>query len=259
MKKRAIILAAVVFFCLMFTGHSVLADTTSGNTIPVPKVNISVGNNATNSPSDYVDNVKMLIMLTILTLLPSIAIMTTSFTRIVVVFGFLKNAMGTQNAPPSQVIIGLALFLTFFIMTPTISKINQNAVQPYVNNKISQEAAIKAAEKPLKDFMLRQTRQKDLLLFMNEANEDKKTPTDMIPMHVVIPSFIISELRTAFIIGFLLYIPFVIIDFVVASVLMSMGMFMVPPSMISLPFKILLFVMVDGWYLIVKSIILSFS
>lgn len=256
MKKKVCIISALVILCVIFMGHSVQAAT-ANTTIPVPKISLSVDNSS--SPTDYVDNIKILIMMTVLTLLPSIVIMTTSFVRIVVVFGFLKSAMGTQNAPPSQVIIGLALFLTFFIMTPTVTTINTNAVQPYINNTITQDQAIKAGEKPLKDFMLKQTRQKDLLLFMNEAKEDPKTPTDKIPMHVVIPSFMISELKTAFIIGFLIYIPFIIIDFVVASILMSMGMFMVPPSMISLPFKLLLFVMVDGWYMIVKSLILSFS
>ncbi|WP_026881259.1 flagellar type III secretion system pore protein FliP [Clostridium akagii] len=255
MKKKACIISALVLLCVIFMGHSVQAAT--ANSIPVPKISLSVDNAST--PTDYVDNIKILIMMTVLTLLPSIVIMTTSFVRIVVVFGFLKSAMGTQNAPPSQVIVGLALFLTFFIMMPTVTTINNNALQPYINNTITQDQAIKAGEKPLKDFMLKQTRQKDLKLFMEEAKEDSKTPTDKIPMHVVIPSFMISELKTAFIIGFLIYIPFIIIDFVVASILMSMGMFMVPPSMISLPFKLLLFVMVDGWYMIVKSLILSFS
>lgn len=255
MKKKVCVIAALVILSVIFMGHNVQA---APNNIAIPKVNLSIDNNSA-SPTDYVDNIKLLIMLTILTLMPSIIIMTTSFTRIIVVFGFLKSAMGTQNAPPSQVIIGLSLFLTFFIMMPTVTTINNNAVQPYINNKITQEQAIKAGEKPLKDFMLKQTRQKDLKLFMEAAKDDPKTPTDMIPMHVVIPAFIISELKTAFIIGFLIYIPFIIIDFVVASILMSMGMFMVPPAMISLPFKLLLFVMVDGWYMIVKSLILSFS
>lgn len=253
MKKKACIISILILFCIFFIGK----NTYAAPTIPVPKVNVSVDN--ASSPTDYVDNIKLLMMLTVLTLLPSIIIMTTSFTRIIVVLGFLKNALGTQNAPPNQVIIGLALFLTFFIMMPTYTTINNNAIQPYVNNKISQQQAITAGEKPLKEFMLRQTRQKDLQLFMDAAKMDPKTDTDHTPIHVVIPAFIISELKTAFIIGFLLFIPFMIIDFVVASILMSMGMFMVPPAMVSLPFKILLFVMVDGWYLVVKSLILSFS
>ena len=256
MKKKVCIIFVLILLCVVFMGQIAQAAPAS-TTIPVPKISLSVDN--ASSPSDYVDNIKIVIMMTVLTLLPSIVIMTTSFVRIVVVFGFLKSAMGTQNAPPSQVIIGLSLFLTFFIMMPTVTTINNNAVQPYINKTITQSQAITSGEKPLKDFMLRQTRQKDLLLFMNEAKEDPKTPTVKIPMHVVIPAFMISELKTAFIIGFLIYIPFIIIDFVVASILMAMGMFMVPPSMISLPFKLLLFVMVDGWYMIVKSLILSFS
>lgn len=255
MKKKALIIASLVLLSIFFMGHNVQAATNSGST--VPSLNVSLNNSA--SPTDYVNDIKILIMMTVLTLLPSIIIMTTSFTRIIVVFGFLKSAIGTQNAPPSQVLIGLSLFLTFFIMTPTITTINNNAVQPYINNKITQDQAVKAGEKPLKDFMLKQTRQKDLDLFLSAAKDNLKTPVDKIPMHVVIPAFIISELKTAFIIGFLLYIPFIIIDFVVASILMSMGMFMVSPAMISLPFKLLLFVMVDGWYMIVKSLILSFS
>jgi flagellar biosynthetic protein FliP len=254
MKKKSFIIAALVLMCVLMVGTKAYADTT---TFSVPKVNLSVDNST--SPTDYVDNIKILILLTVLTLLPSIIIMTTCFTRIIVVFGFLKSALGTQNAPPSQVLVGLALFLTFFIMMPTYTQINNTAVQPYINNKISQTQAITTGEKPLKTFMLKQTYQKDLQLFLEEAKITKKIPNDQIPMHVIVPAFIISELKTAFIMGFLLYVPFMIIDFVVASVLMSMGMFMVPPAMISLPFKLLLFVMVDGWYLIVKSLIISFS
>jgi flagellar biosynthetic protein FliP len=256
MKKKAFIVATLVLLSVFFMGHSNVQAATN-NSFSVPSVNVSLNNSS--SPTDYVNDIKILIMMTVLTLLPSIIMMTTSFTRIIIVFGFLKSALGTQNAPPSQVLIGLSLFLTFFIMAPTVTTINNNAVQPYINNQITQEQAITAGEKPLKNFMLKQTRQTDLKLFMDAAKDNPKTPIDKIPMHVVIPAFIISELKTAFIIGFLLYIPFIIIDFVVASILMSMGMFMVSPVMISLPFKLLLFVMVDGWYMIVKSLILSFS
>lgn len=254
MKKKPYILAILVLFCIFFLGGiKVHAETLS-----VPKISLNVDNSST-SPKDLVDNLKILVMMTVLTLLPSIIMMTTSFTRIIVVFGFLKNAMGTQNAPPNQVLIGLALFLTFFIMMPTYNEINSKAIQPYINNTITQEQAYDAAKKPLKTFMLKQTYKNDLQLFLEQAKITKKISNDQIPLHVIVPAFIISELKTAFIIGFLVYIPFVIIDFVVASVLMSMGMFMVPPAMVSLPFKILLFVMVDGWYLLVKSLILSFS
>lgn len=253
MKKKSYLISILVLLCLFFISTKVQAAP-----LTVPKVNVSVDNSSGN-PKDLVDNLKILIMLTVLTLLPSIVMMTTSFTRIIVVFGFMKNALGTQNTPPNQVLIGLALFLTFFIMMPTYNEINAKAVQPYINNQITQEQAYTEGKKPLKTFMLKQTYQNDLKLFLEQAKITKKISNDQIPLNVLVPAFIISELKTAFIIGFLIYIPFMIIDFVVASVLMSMGMFMVPPAMISLPFKILLFVMVDGWYLLVKSLIISFS
>lgn len=254
MKKKPYIIAVLILLCMFFLGGTKVYAAP----ITVPKINLSVDNSST-SPKDLVDNLKILILLTVLTLLPSIIMMTTSFTRIIVVLGFTKSALGTQNAPPSSVLIGLALFLTFFIMEPTYNEINAKAIQPYINNQITQEQAYDAGKKPLKTFMLKQTYKNDLKLFLEQAKITKKVSNDQIPLHVIIPAFIISELKTAFIIGFLIYIPFVIIDFVVASVLMSMGMFMVAPAMISLPFKILLFVMVDGWYLLVKSLIISFS
>ncbi|WP_399548895.1 flagellar type III secretion system pore protein FliP [uncultured Clostridium sp.] len=225
--------------------------------IPVPKINISV--DGTSSPQNYVDNIKLLILLTILTLLPSIIVMMTSFVRTIVALGFLRNAMGTQQSPPNQVIIGLALFLTFFIMAPVYNEINSKAIKPFLENKINQEVAFEEGAKPLREFMLKQTRQKDLKLFLEIGKVGEEVTKDNAPLYVVIPAFIISELKTAFQIGFLLYIPFLIVDLVVASVLMSMGMFMLPPVMVSMPFKLLLFVMVDGWYLVVKSLILSFK
>ena len=260
MKKRRKIFWVVMFFLvfigLSFWGSKVYAAPT---TIPIPKVSISVDNN-TNGPKDYVDNIKLLLLLTILTLLPSIIIMMTSFIRIIVTFSFLRSAIGTQQAPPNQVLTGLAIFLTIFIMAPTFNQINDKAFTPYMNNKISQDAAIEAGSKPLREFMLKQTRQKDLKLFMDASKLDtSKITKENVPLYVVIPSYIISELKTAFKIGFLLYIPFLVIDLVVASVLMSMGMFMLPPVTISLPFKLLLFVMVDGWYLLVQSLMVSFK
>ncbi|ENK1242662.1 flagellar type III secretion system pore protein FliP [Clostridium botulinum] len=241
----------IVFFC------SMKAYAAPQNTIPIPKINISVDN--ANNPTEYVDNIKLLIMLTVLTLLPSFIVMMTSFVRTIVVFGFLRNAMGTQQSPPNQVMIGLALFLTLFIMKPVYTEINTKAIQPYMKNKITQEQAVEIGAKPLRQFMLKQTRQKDLKLFVDLAKPNFKVTKDNAPLDIVVPAFIISELKTAFQIGFLLFIPFLIIDLVVASVLMSMGMFMLPPVMISLPFKLLLFVMVDGWYLLVKSLVMSFS
>lgn len=252
-NSKAIILV-LIFITMVFAAVKVHA---APDTFPIPKINISVDN--ANTPGQYVGNIKLLIMLTILTLLPSFIMMMTSFVRIVVVFGFLRNALGTQQSPPNQVLIGLALFLTVFIMQPVYNKINTNAIQPYIDNKITQEQAIEEGAKPLREFMLKQTRKKDLDLFVNEAKLNYKVTKDNAPLNVVVPAYVISELKTAFQIGFLIFIPFMIVDLVVASVLMSMGMFMLPPVMVSLPFKLLLFVMVDGWYLLVKSLIMSFS
>ena len=226
-------------------------------TIPVPKVSLSV--DGSSNPTDYVNNIKLLLLLTALTLLPSILMMVTSFTRIIVSFSFLKNALGTTQAIPNQVLIGLAFFLTIFIMRPVYDKINTDAVKPYLNNKITQQQAIDRGSAPLRDFMYKQTYRKDLDLFTGLAKIKKGTKIKDVPLYVVIPAFAISELKTAFEIGFLLYIPFIIIDLVVSSVLMSMGMFMLPPAMISLPFKLLLFVMVDGWYLMVKVLVEGFA
>jgi len=252
-KKNAALIISFIAFSL-FLGFKVHA---APSTIPIPNINISV--DGANTPQQYVDNIKLLIMLTVLTLLPSIIVMMTSFTRIIVVFSFLRNAMGTQQAPPNQVLTGLAIFLTIFIMAPTFNTINTNAIQPFLNNTITQQQAIDEGSKPLRQFMLKQTRQADLKLFVDIAKVPGEITKDNVPLYVVIPAFIISELKTAFTIGFLLFIPFLIIDLVVSSVLLSMGMMMLPPVMISLPFKLLLFVMVDGWHLIVKSLIMSFS
>ncbi|MGB9679876.1 MAG: flagellar type III secretion system pore protein FliP [Thermoanaerobacteraceae bacterium] len=208
-------------------------------------------------PQDMTTSLQIVLLLTILSLAPSILIMMTSFTRIIIVLSFLRNALGLQQMPPNQVLIGLALFLTLFIMAPVGEKINNNAIIPYTQGKITQQEAYDNAKSPIKDFMLKQTRKTDLNLFIN-ISKLKVDKVENLPMRVIIPSFIISELKTAFEIGFIIYIPFLIIDMVVASVLMSMGMFMLPPVLISLPFKILLFVLVDGWNLVVKSLIIGF-
>lgn len=253
-NRNIILFLAIVLISILSCTYVAKASPT---TIPVPNVNISVDGN--NTPKQYVDNIKLLIMLTIITLLPSFVIMMTSFTRIVVVFSFLKGALGAQQSIPNQVLVGLAIFLTLFIMAPVYGDLNEKALKPYMENKITQEQAFTEGSKPLREFMLKQTRQKDLKLFMEAAKLGEDITKENVPLYVVVPAFAISELKTAFQIGFLLFIPFLIIDLVVASVLMSMGMMMLPPSMMALPFKILLFVMVDGWYLIVKSMILSFS
>lgn len=253
-SKRFIAILVLMFAVIFLAASKTYA---APETFPIPKIDISVDKAST--PQQYVGNIKLLIMLTILTLLPSFVMMMTSFVRIIMVFGFLRSAMGTQQSPPNQVLVGLALFLTVFIMSPVYSKMNSTAIQPYIQDKITQEQAIEEGAKPLREFMLKQTRQKDFKLFIDTAKVDYKVTKDNAPLYVVVPAYIISELKTAFQIGFLIYIPFMIIDLVVASVLMSMGMFMLPPVMISLPFKLLLFVMVDGWYLLVKSLIMSFS
>ncbi|MGO0121707.1 flagellar type III secretion system pore protein FliP [Desulfothermobacter acidiphilus] len=211
-----------------------------------------------DNPVQVVDVVKILLLLTILSLVPAILILMTSFTRIVIVLSLLRNALGTHQAPPNQVLVGLALFLTVFIMAPVYERINREAIQPYLANQITRQEAEVRGLAPVKEFMLRQVREKDLALFVNLAHIPQPVDREAIPLRVLIPAFLISELKTAFAMGFLLYLPFLVIDMVVASVLMSMGMFMLPPVMISLPFKLLLFVLVDGWYLVVKSLVESF-
>jgi flagellar biosynthetic protein FliP len=199
----------------------------------------------------------LMLMLTLLSLAPSFLILTSAFTRIVVVLSFLRSALGTQQAPPNQIIIGLALFLTFFIMAPVYTEINDQALKPLTAGEITQSEALDNAAAPLKRFMLEHTREKDLALFIRLSGAEPQSP-EAVPLTTVTPAFVISELRVAFQIGFLLFIPFIVIDMVVSSILMSMGMFMLPPVMISLPFKLLLFVMVDGWHLVVTSIVEGF-
>ena len=202
---------------------------------------------------------QIFLLMTILSLAPAIMIMVTSFTRIVIVLSLLRRALGTMQMPPNQVMVGLALFLTFFIMTPVWQQIDQNALQPYLAKKINNQQALQNAVSPLREFMLKQTREKDLALFVDIAKMKRPQNTSEIPTTVLIPSFIISEVKTAFQIGLLLYVPFLIIDMVVASVLLSMGMMMLPPIMVSLPFKLMLFVLADGWYLLVGSLVKGFA
>lgn len=225
--------------------------------IPIPSLNVGV--EPANSPKDVALSLQLLFTLTVLSLAPSILIMMTSFTRIMIVLSFLRSALATQQMPPNQVLIGLALFLTFFTMSPYLEQMNKNGLQPYVAGTITQDEAMTEAVKPLREFMLKQTRENDLALFVNLSDGPRPNAADDVPTTTLIPAFIISELKTAFQIGFLIYIPFIVIDMVVASTLMSMGMMMVPPAMISLPFKLLLFILVDGWHLIVRSLITSFN
>lgn len=210
------------------------------------------------APERLSTSLTLLLLLTLLSLAPALVIMVTSFTRLVVVFSFLRHALGTQQMPPNQVLIALSLFLTFFIMAPVWQKIQAEAVKPYVNQELTGEEAINRGLEPLKTFMVKQTREKDLALFLSIAHSSRPKNIQETPIAAVVPAFMISELRTAFEIGFLLYLPFLIIDLVVASVLLSMGMMMLPPVMISLVFKVLLFVLVDGWNLLVASLVRSF-
>lgn len=219
---------------------------------------LQIGIQKGEDPGDMSVLLQIVFLLTVLSLAPAILILMTSFTRLAVVFSFLRQALGTQQTPSNQIIAGLALFLTFFIMMPVWQKINSKALQPYLNEEISQEVALKEALEPIRQFMFKQTRENDLALFVRMAKISKpKNPAET-PTSVLIPAFVISELKTAFIIGFVLYVPFLIIDMVVASVLLSMGMMMLPPILISLPFKLMLFVLVDGWHLIVGSLVKSF-
>jgi len=210
-------------------------------------------------PDDVAVVLQIFFLLTVLSLAPAILIMLTSFTRIAIVLSVLRQAIGTHSMPPNQIILGLSLFLTFFIMMPVWDTVNDQALQPFLNKQITQSEALERATIPIRNFMFSQTREKDLALFLDISKSEKPKNMDDVPTTVLIPSFIISELKTAFQIGFLLYVPFLIVDMVVASVLLSMGMMMLPPIMISLPFKLMLFVVADGWYLVVGSVVKSFS
>ena len=222
----------------------------------IPSVNVEVG--TAENPEQVASTLQVIAILTLATIAPGILMMTTSFVRIVVIIGFLRNALATQNVPPNQVIVSLALFLTFYIMAPYWSQANDNGLQPYLAGQISQEEAITNVLEPMREFMFRQTRESDLALFVNLSEAERPNSQEDVSTFVLIPAFMISELKTAFQIGFMLYVPFIVIDMIVATTLMSMGMMMLPPVMISLPFKILLFVMIDGWHLLIQSIIVSF-
>ena len=224
--------------------------------VTVPTVTLGLENS--DSPEKIAVGLVIVALLTVLSIAPSILLMMTSFTRIVVVFGFLRQAVGTQQAPPNQVLIGLALFMTFFIMRPVWQQADATAIEPFMNDEISFKEAVARVQVPLREFMFRQTREADLALFTQMAKIENPKDRDAIPTSVLIPSFMISELKTAFEIGFILFIPFLIIDMVVSSVLLSMGMMMLPPVMISLPFKLLLFVLVDGWNILTGSLVRSF-
>jgi flagellar biosynthetic protein FliP len=219
---------------------------------------LTVGVEESEDPADLSVTLQIVLLLTVLSLAPSIVIMMTSFTRIVVSLSFLKNALGQQQTPPPQLIIGLSLILTFFIMAPTAEKVYEQGVKPYISGEKTKDEALEDGLRPVREFMMHQVRDKDLGLFIKLSGLPKPNNPDELPLRIILPAFVISELRMAFQIGFVLFIPFLIIDMVVASVLMSMGMLMLPPIMVAMPFKLLLFVLVDGWYLIVQSLVFSF-
>jgi flagellar biosynthetic protein FliP len=235
------------------------AQSAGGFTLPtIP------GSQPTSNPAQVANTLQILALLTVLSLAPALLIMTTAFTRIVIVLSFLRQAIGTQNIPPNQVMLGLALFLTFFVMSPTFNQINQQAVQPYLAKKMDFSTALQLGETPLRRFMVAQTYKADLRLFLQMSHTpppvitDPKHPADSLPMQIVIPAFVTSELKTGFIFGFIIYIPFVIIDLVISSLLMSMGMMMLPPTVISLPAKVLVFILADGWHVIIGSLAASY-
>jgi flagellar biosynthetic protein FliP len=251
LKKSLLIITAgmmLILFCSSFA---------FGGDFQLPSLRIGIDKG--ESPGDTSVLLQIILLLTVLTLAPSILVLMTSFTRLAVVLSFLRHALGTQQTPSNQMIAGIALFLTLFIMAPVWQDINEKALQPYLREEIPQELALKKAVEPVRHFMLKQTREKDLALFVGMSRMDRPKNANDVPLPVLIPAFVISELKTAFFIGFVLYVPFLVIDMVVASVLLSMGMMMLPPILISLPFKLMLFVLVDGWNLVVGSMVKSFG
>ena len=249
--RGLLVLAAFLLLGLLLAGCSV-----DPNSAPTG-VTLSV--NQSGKPETVSADVQLMVLLTILSIAPAILILATSFTRIVIVISILRTAIGTPSIPPNQVVIGLSLLLTFFIMGPVYKQIDTDAIQPYLKQEIDQKTAFTRAVEPVREFMFNQTREKDIQLFLDLAHEAQPATIDDIPTVSLFPAFVISELRTAFTMGFVIYIPFLVIDLVVSSILLSLGMMMLPPSLVSLPFKLLLFLMVDGWYLLVRSLVLSFT
>lgn len=234
-----------------------LVSTSAFAQVTLPTVNL--GFKTTDNPNEVVNAVKLILVMTVLTLAPAILIMMTGFTRIIIVLSFLRQAMGVQQMPPNQLLVGLALFLTFFVMQPAFNEMNEKGIQPYLKGTISQEAALENTLAPLRKFMFSQTREADLALFVKLSKVEKPKTRADVPTMVLVPAFVVSELKTSFIIGFIIFLPFLVIDIVASSVLMAMGMMMLPPVVISLPFKIMLFVLVDGWGLLIGSMVKSFG
>jgi len=250
--KRFAVIFILIFFVLL--AGNAFAQNPS---IPLPKIGIDVG--TSDKPQDISVTLQLLLLMTVLSLAPSILIMTTSYLRIIITFHFLKSALGTSQMPPAQLLAGIALFITFFIMAPTWSKVNDQALKPLMDGKMSVDSAYNKGIEPIREFMFRNVRDEDLELFISLASVDRPNKREDLPTYIVIPAFALSELRAGFIIGFFLFIPFLMVDMIISSILMSMGMMMLPPMLVSLPFKILLFILVDGWNLIVGSLVRSFS
>jgi flagellar biosynthetic protein FliP len=255
MKINFKIISLAILFFLVASNITMLAQ--NKQSIPFPNIGINVG--TANTPEEVSSTLQILLLMTILSIAPSILIMTTSYLRLIIVFHFLKTALGTQSMPPSQLLAGIALFITFFIMAPTFSEINDNALQPLMNGEIQIEEAMDKGVQPLREFMLKNVRDEDIALFIDMANMEMPETRIELPTYILLPAFAISELRAGFIIGFFIFIPFIMVDMIIASILLSMGMMMIPPMMISLPFKILLFILIDGWSLIIGSVIRSFG
>ena len=254
-QSRSSLLLKRPWTVILLCGFFFVAATGANANTGIPLV---IANEGEAGGTEYSLSLQILVLMTVLSLLPSIAIMMTSFVRIIIVMSLLRQALGTAQTPPNQVLVGLALFLTYFIMAPVLDSVYKEAFLPYTEEEISAEVALERAEGPMREFMLRQTREADILMFAEIANYELTNSPEDLPFRILIPSFMVSELKTAFTIGFLIYIPFVIIDLVVASILMSMGMMMLSPMIISMPFKLMLFVLADGWALITRSITTSF-
>ena len=254
-RRRTLLVLAVLSLALVTLTSCVAATDPNAQTVP----QTTAGGIDAQNPQNVSTAIQLLLLVTVLSMAPAILVMVTSFTRIIIVLSLVRNAIGIPQLPPNQDMIGLALFLTAFVMAPAIKQINNEAVQPYMNGTLTQQEAFNRGEAPLRTFMLKQTRQQDLGLFLKLSDTEKPETVDDVPTYVLVPAFTISELKTAFQMGFVMFVPFLIIDLIVSSALLSMGMMMLPPVIVSLPFKILLFVLVDGWYLIIGSLVGSFA
>ncbi len=246
------------YFILLLVALSFAAPHLHAEAEPPDEININVNLNGEEGGGQISSLMKIVLVLSVLTLVPAILLTMTAFTRIVIVLSFVRRALSVQQMPPNQIVIGLSLFLTAFVMAPVFARVNEVAIQPNIRGEISEIEAIKRAEGPLRDFMMMQTRKKDLALFMNIARLEKPVTRDDVPTHILIPAFALSEIKTAFQMGFIVFLPMLVVDIVVATLLTSMGMFMLPPAMVSVPLKVLLFVLVDGWHLVIGSLARSF-